>query len=312
MIEATIQEGVKERPIFFSAAGETLFGVLCEPMSGANGIGVVLVQGGDTVNVSFHRNRLAVRLARRLAEGGYTSLRFDYHGLGESSGEVTQFHVHDPLTADAAAAALLLDELGCPNIVLIGACFSARTVLAAAPAIKGLRAIVMVTPPIGGHTRQEAASEQVARERTWGEFLRTGVRWRVLVNLGRPAHRKIYLRFVRSKLRRTARMWGQGPKVDRSLYWVSPMFLDALAALVDLGTPALVVFGEQDPLLREWHRASFGRLGRILDDPRGHIEVVENLPGVVHAFTNTEGQESFLDLAIRWIDDTTNKATSTP
>ncbi len=60
MTGALLSTGVLERPVFFPADGNNLFGVLTEPEGPGNGVGVLLIQGGDTVNVSLHRNRLAV------------------------------------------------------------------------------------------------------------------------------------------------------------------------------------------------------------------------------------------------------------
>ena len=112
MTGALLSTGVLERPVFFPAEGNNLFGVLTEPEGPGNGVGVLLIQGGDTVNVSLHRNRLAVRLARNLAADGYTCLRFDFHGLGESSGDIGTLHLHNPFTEDAVAAAEVLHQFG--------------------------------------------------------------------------------------------------------------------------------------------------------------------------------------------------------
>ena len=50
-----------ETPLFFDVAGDSCFGVLTHPDE-PNGVGVMIIQGGDTVNVSMQRNRLAVRM----------------------------------------------------------------------------------------------------------------------------------------------------------------------------------------------------------------------------------------------------------
>lgn len=64
---------------------QSLIGVLCEPET-ANGAAVIFVNAGST-----HRcgpNRVYTILARHLASWGYTSLRFDIAGIGDSPAAV--------------------------------------------------------------------------------------------------------------------------------------------------------------------------------------------------------------------------------
>ncbi len=297
MTGALLSTGVRERPVFFPSDGNTLFGVLTEPEGPSNGVGVLLIQGGDTVNVSLHRNRLAVRLARSLAADGYTCLRFDYHGLGESSGDIGALHLHNPFTEDAEAAAEVMHQLGIDDLVLVGACFSARTALSAAPLIDGVRAVVMATPPVAGYGRDDAMAERLSREWSWSDYVKRAARLETLANLARPSHRQAYSRFARSKLRGTRRPGGGDP----TLRWVSPMLLDPLDTMVKRGVPVLVVFGDKDPLLGEWQRASTGRLGSILDRAGDQVEVIDDLPGVVHGFLGIDVQDRFLALTTDWI-----------
>jgi pimeloyl-ACP methyl ester carboxylesterase len=298
MSETLLSTGVRERPAFFPSDGNTLFGVITEPEGPGNGVGVLLIQGGDTVNVSLHRNRLAVRLARNLAADGYTCLRFDYHGLGESSGDLGALHLHNPFTEDAEAAAEVMHQLGIDDLVLLGACFSARTALSAAPSIRGVRAVIMATPPVGGYGREDAMAERLSREWSWSDYVRRAVRLETLANLARPSHRQAYTRFARFKLRGAARRPMSG---DPTLRWVSPKLLAPLETMVERGIPVLVVYGDEDPLLREWERAKAGRLGTILKRGGDLVEVVDDLPGVVHGFLGVDIQNRFLSLAVEWI-----------
>jgi pimeloyl-ACP methyl ester carboxylesterase len=298
MSETLLSTGVRERPAFFLSDGNTLFGVITEPEGPGNGVGVLLIQGGDTVNVSLHRNRLAVRLARNLAADGYTCLRFDYHGLGESSGDLGALHLHNPFTEDAEAAAEVMHQLGIDDLVLLGACFSARTALSAAPSIRGVRAVIMATPPVGGYGREDAMAERLSREWSWSDYVRRAVRLETLANLARPSHRQAYTRFARFKLRGAARRPMSG---DPTLRWVSPKLLAPLETMVERGIPVLVVYGDEDPLLGEWERAKAGRLGTILKRGGDLVEVVDDLPGVVHGFLGVDIQNRFLSLAVEWI-----------
>ena len=59
---------VVEQPVFVTVGDDMLFAVHSQPAK-PRGVGVILIHGGDTVNVSLRRNDLTVRLARALAAG---------------------------------------------------------------------------------------------------------------------------------------------------------------------------------------------------------------------------------------------------
>lgn len=74
-----------ERSIAFGEK-DGLIGTICRPsgqMSGPNGLGVILFNAGVIHRIGPHR--LNVRLARKLAEQGIPSIRFDLAGLGDSA-----------------------------------------------------------------------------------------------------------------------------------------------------------------------------------------------------------------------------------
>ena len=88
-----------EHAIGFACAGERLQGILAQPEQAAS-VGVVVVVGGPQYRVGSHRQ--FVLLARALAAAGYAVLRFDYRGMGDSSGAPVDF-----LNADADIGAAL-------------------------------------------------------------------------------------------------------------------------------------------------------------------------------------------------------------
>jgi pimeloyl-ACP methyl ester carboxylesterase len=293
-----------ETPRFFEVDGDRLFGIVTTPRV-SNGVGVLIIQGGDTVNVSLLRNRMAVRLARRLSELGYTCFRFDYHGLGESTGVIGELRLSSPFTNDAAAAARVLMEAGVSKILLAGACFSSRTALSTAPELDDVVGIVMATPPIGSYERKEAVAERMARERSVGEYAKLALRPKTLKRLFDKDRRAFYLKLAKKKINqvfRNARATTGGD--GGNLWWVSRHFLGPLATMSERRTPVLIAYGVDDPLLREFERAEEGELGRILDKSAGLIEVVRDMPGIIHGFPAVEGQEAFLDLAVDWIEKT--------
>ncbi len=292
-----------ERPVFFPAADETLFGIHTAPAGEPRGVGVVIIQGGDTVNVALMRNRASTRLARTLSGLGFDVLRFDYHGLGESTGLVEELHLDRPFEADVVAAADWMRAAGLQHFVLAGACFGARSALTAAPLVPGVVGVMAVTPPVAGYARSDASAERMARDRSLGDYARRALRPATLRRLRHAQFRKTYLRLASSKLRSLGRRLLGGPGSDLS--WVSNRFLDPLEWLAGEGVPTLVVYGQADPLLREFERARRGRLGAILEQGAGVLELHTDTPGVVHGLVTVDVQEAFLGLAVDWISRVT-------
>lgn len=294
-----------EQPVFFPAGGDMLFGIHTRPTGEDRRVGIVLVQGGDTVNVSMHRNALAVRLSRELAAEGYHTLRFDYHGLGESTGQITRLHLHHPFTDDVEGAAAYLRGQGLDDLVLVGACFGSRTALSAAPAVEGVRAVLMATPPSAGYDRTEAQGERMARSRSLGDYFKSALKPQTIKDMVADRQlRSHYFKLGRKKLAQVARR--AVGKVQRrdELDWVSPMLLDPLDTMVERGVPVLVVYGTDDPLLGEFKRAMAGRLGAIMDRSAGGVTLHESTPGVMHGFPSVPVQEAFAGLMKSWILET--------
>lgn len=111
---------------------------------------MVLV-GGPSYRVGSHR--MFVKIARELAERGYPVMRFDFAGMGDSSGEFPGF---ERLDDDVRAA---VDELGarCPDVrhyVLLGLCDGATAAAYYAHTDPRISGLVLLNPwvhtPSGG------------------------------------------------------------------------------------------------------------------------------------------------------------------
>lgn len=74
---------MREKPLFFKREGHRLFGILHKPIN-CNGIGFVFCHPFAEEKLWAHR--IYVNYARQLAMNGFTVLRFDYMGHGDSSG----------------------------------------------------------------------------------------------------------------------------------------------------------------------------------------------------------------------------------
>lgn len=114
-----------EQAAVFAYAGESLVGVLSVPER-AFDTAVVVIVGGPQYRAGSHRQ--FVLLARKLAVAGYAVLRYDYRGMGDSSGEQRDF---ERVSIDIAAAIDLVAErvAGVTRVVLWGLCDGASAAL---------------------------------------------------------------------------------------------------------------------------------------------------------------------------------------
>lgn len=117
---------VVEQVVPFRCDDATLWGILSLPGGPPHPTGVLIVVGGPQYRVGSHRQ--FVLLARSLARAGYATLRFDYRGMGDSSGEARDFN---SVTTDIAAAIRLLQQAvpGVERIALWGLCDAASAAL---------------------------------------------------------------------------------------------------------------------------------------------------------------------------------------
>jgi len=72
----------------FECEGDSLVGIVTIPESRSR-LGVLILVGGPQYRVGAHRQFRY--LARKLAEAGYSSMRFDYRGMGDSTGRPRRF-----------------------------------------------------------------------------------------------------------------------------------------------------------------------------------------------------------------------------
>ncbi len=123
-----------------------LFGILCRsdfPREGAPGI--VFLNTGAVPHAGM--NRLWVSMARRYAAMGFTSLRFDISGVGESRARSTRADTRPNMQkaiADVGDAIGWLQAQGCSTITLIGFCWGAQLACNVALEDDRVRRLIMI------------------------------------------------------------------------------------------------------------------------------------------------------------------------
>lgn len=120
-----------ESVLSFACEDEHLLGIVSTPQipdvqAPTRDVGVIIVVGGPQYRAGSHR--LFVSLARSLAQAGFTALRFDYRGMGDSGGAARDF---EGVTPDIKAAidALLTSHAHLKRVVLWGLCDGASASL---------------------------------------------------------------------------------------------------------------------------------------------------------------------------------------
>lgn len=286
----------EETPAFIPAGDDVLFGILTSPTGPARGTTVVLLNAGAWIP-AVGKNRLWVRLARRLAEDGYHVLRFDYHGVGESTGTVDAYALDSIFERDLASAVGWLGDRGMDRVVLAGWCFGARLGLMCAPRIPGVEGLIALSLLIvesEGVVLDGGANPPVLKRAFKREAIRRmlhkqyrGIYWRVA---------KGQIRRIVSKLALTTRLSGRG--VDR---WASRGFLKDMKATIADGVGVLAVFGSDEPFYEYFQEARAGALGKLLDEA-GSLVSVEVLGRDIKRLVQVPDQDALIDMMPTYVD----------
>jgi exosortase A-associated hydrolase 1 len=116
---------VSEVPIVFGCHGDRLIGIATQP-SKIQSIGVLIIVGGPQYRSGSHRQ--FTLLARRLAQEGFASLRFDYRGMGDSEGDMRYFEaINDDIRAAIDAFQKTIPDV--QKVALWGLCDAASAAL---------------------------------------------------------------------------------------------------------------------------------------------------------------------------------------
>jgi exosortase A-associated hydrolase 1 len=133
---------VREAPFTLSLDGAELLGV-GHWVEGSRRPVVIIVVGGPQYRVGSHRQ--FVLAARALAARGYSVVRFDYRGMGDSGGASRDFEAVD---ADIAAIVRYVAQQApeAHGHVLLGLCDAAAAVLMHEHGGEGARGLVLMNP----------------------------------------------------------------------------------------------------------------------------------------------------------------------
>lgn len=285
----------RERPLAFGADG-ALLGVLTRPLSAES--------AGDAAVIFFnaglvHRvgpGRLYVELARDLAGLGWTSLRFDHAGIGDSPAR------SDPLPAEKAAVLEALEamdalarECGCTRFVLVGMCAGAPTAFRAAAVDRRVQALVLMNAPLGerANVDEQALAEMTARKIAhsyWTDKLFRPKSWLRLLS-GKTSPLRILSTLLRARQSSSARAAAPLDDNDGAV-------LRDLAALSTRGTRVLLLFGERTGVRHYFGMKFESRLAGL---PAAHELTLDIVAGGDHSFTTLALQDTVRARVLSWL-----------
>lgn len=276
----------------FRCEGESLQAMLHVPQA-PGPTGVLVVVGGPQYRVGSHRQ--FVLLARSLAAAGIPVLRFDYRGLGDSTGAARSFEAID---ADIAAA---VDEFvrrvpQLVRVVIWGLCDAASAALFYAARDPRIGGLVLLNPWV-------RSEQSVARAYLRHYYLRRLVEaaaWReVLAGRKSPGELlRSFLGTLGAALRR------RRPATDGAVRAAAaplPLPERMRRGLAAFHGPVLLVLSGDDITAAEFRSVTAASRGwrRLLQAPR--VTTCE-LPAADHTFSTHAWRDQVATWTAGWIE----------
>jgi pimeloyl-ACP methyl ester carboxylesterase len=290
---------VRETALLFGA-DKGLVGVITDPAPAVRTAprpGVVLLNAGFLHRVG--PNRLYVKLARRLAASGFTVLRFDLSGIGDSrpARETLGFEER-ALLETRAAFDLLASTRGLERFAVGGLCSGADNALQAARADDRVVGLALLEPLSGVPTAGQVLGSYRDRLRSPRSWLRlfTG-----RSELWGELPRLLAARLARRRARRSTS--AASPAADALAPGTRPEAAPPSPAgqmrgFVERGGALCLVYSAHNPAHYHYERALAPEL-RGLGEPGLRVLVVEETD---HVFTPLEAQRRVVETLADWAE----------
>lgn len=284
-----------EQAFTFDCAGENLLGIIAVPVQPKK-CGVLIVVGGPQYRVGSHRQFLL--LSRALAKAGYPTMRFDYRGMGDSTGNLRSFETVN----DDIAAAIAAFYIQCPNIekvVLWGLCDAASANLLYYDAIQDNRigGLVMLNPWV----RSETTLARAHIKHYYGQRLLEAEFWRKLMT-GKLGIAKAIGGLISSILRARQLSGSTNTKCSQT-------FQKKMAnGLSKFSKPVLLILSGNDYTAKEFLEAAKTDSVWITALQKKQITQVE-LESADHTFSSADWRQRVEVATACWVDETLNNST---
>jgi uncharacterized protein len=289
---------MNEQPICFEFQGATLVGMLHRPPRPQRRGVLVVVGGGPQYRAGGHRQ--LVLWSRRLAEEGFATLRFDYRGMGDSSGEFQGFErIDDDIRAAIDHFFEAVPEL--EEVVLWGECDGASAILFYAYRDRRVCGAVLLNP----WARTEALRARAVLRHYYLKRLAEPDFWRKLVSLRfNPwaAARSAFAIWRQARMATVVATAEQPSNLSAPLTREGPLPGRVLEGMQRFDGRLMLVMSGRDLIAREFDelvsaspewRAELAR-----KDLRRH-----DLAEGDHTFSSAAMRQQVIDWALAWLRD---------
>lgn len=269
-----------EEAVQFGKPG-SLVGIVTNPEPGnENKPAVILLNPGIVHRVG--PGRIYVKIARALAAQGFTVLRFDFSGIGDSAVRLDNRPFEESSVDEARAAMNLLQATRDINrFILLGGCSGAAVSLEAARADRRSIAAILINFP----ARPDDEEQTIRNDRHyyWNFAFLSLTSWRKLLT-GQSNYRKIGGALAQG-LKRTFIDRGGASGSDQE-------FQAILRELAGRGVQLTFICSKGDPLLRDLREAGGDDLRRMCAQGKVSCDVI---PRSDHTFSSLYDQERLVD-----------------
>jgi pimeloyl-ACP methyl ester carboxylesterase len=277
---------MKEEAVLFGER-ESLVGVLTDPANDhqeARAVGVILLNPGVLHRVG--PGRIYVKIARELAAIGFTVLRFDFSGIGDSKVR------HDNLPFDKSSLSearcamdLLGTKRGIDHFLFIGGCSGARVSFTAAcgdPRVVGGILINFPADADDDGSLNLDLSRRKDEHYYWNFAIRDPLSWRKLFT-GKSEYRKI----IQALMFRVKRRFGH--KREPSPDWL--LLRERLELVVRQGVRPVFVCSQGDPRLGDLREAGGSKLRELCSQGKTELVIIGRSD---HTFSSLIDQERLI------------------
>jgi len=276
-----------EQAFIFPCAGEKLLGIVAKP-DRPRATGVLLVVGGPQYRVGSHRQFLL--LSRSLAEAGYPVMRFDYRGMGDSTGDLRDFEEID----EDIGSAIDAFQDHCPQlerIVLWGLCDAATAGLLYWDRTRDTRigGQVLLNPWV----RSEATLARTHIKHYYGQRLLQAEFWRKLLS-GKLGIARALQGMVASW--QHARKMSGDAVADATLPFQKRM----MRALEKYPGPTLLILSGDDYTAKEFLEACKADAQAISALAGARLTRVD-VPGADHTFSSHDQRQAVEAATVAWL-----------
>ncbi len=279
---------MKEEAVQFGEAGSLIGIVAVSPEANAKNPAVILLNPGIVHRVG--PGRIYVTIARALAARGFTVLRFDFSGIGDSAVRLDNCPFEKSSVDETCAAMRFLQTTrGINRFILLGGCSGAVVSLETARSDRRVIGAILINYPARVDEEEQTSSSSDGHY-YWHFAVLSLKSWRKFLT-GQSDYQKMG-RALAHGLRRKFIDRGRVLEQDQR-------FRTMLRELVDRGAHLTFVCSKGDSLLGDLREAGGNDLKQLCAQSKVACEVISRSD---HTFSSLEDQERLVEAILERVN----------